>query len=144
MKELLDNEGEEEEEDGANTLTLSVAGFKIQHIIDVQFISVVMSIYSGLPSSLTISGWDNTYEMRSVECLDESRKEYNPLRDKYFVGEVKVDNQSYLSLELDPVTDDTFFSYQVTKPVPAVLHGPDKINGYNDEPTYWCYCEFPQ
>lgn len=56
-----DDEGEEEEEDGANTyLTLSVAGLKIQHIIDVQFISVVMSMYSGLPSSLTISGWNNT------------------------------------------------------------------------------------
>lgn len=50
-----DDEGEQEEEDGANTyLTLSVAGLEIQHIIDVQFISVVISIYSGLPSSLGV------------------------------------------------------------------------------------------
>lgn len=125
----------EDEEEVVNTLQkLHVAG-QIQHSLDVRFVSIVISMYSGLPSSLIVTGWNNAYDTRSIECLDETKEDYNPLKDKYFVSDISVDNKNYLTREWDPPTEDTFFSYpaqETNKPVPAILHGPEVINGYNE------------
>ncbi|KAK3731615.1 hypothetical protein QZH41_015868, partial [Actinostola sp. cb2023] len=85
------------------------------------------------PSLCIVSGWDDTYDTRSTDCLDDDREEYNPLKDKYFVGEVMIDNKIYLQKQLVPNTDEFIFSYPEDKLVPAIMYEPDVINGYNGD-----------
>lgn len=112
---------------------LLISGKPLQNL-DIQFISCVISKYSGQLSYAVISGWDNAYEMRSDECLDLSKDVYDPLKDKFFVGEIKINNVIYLQRKGDTNTGDITFSDTEDKPHdPSICYGPDTINGYHGD-----------
>ena len=156
----LEDSGEEKEDDmegsevgvsteselsGANQMLkavtrLCVSGQQEQHKLRISFILQDFSKYSGESSVSIVSGWNNAYEMRSVEFIEETENSYNPLIDVYTVATVIVSKEVFLdfSINADNEGIEYYHPMEHLRPDdnPVILHGPDEINGYEGESLF--------
>ena len=95
---------------------------------------VTHSMYSGESSTLIVNNWRATYDSRSEEFLDDEAETYCPLEDKFALCGIQVNETVYLERNATSA-----FSFPVAGDVStkaAILHGPEIINGFEDEQLF--------
>ncbi|CAB4016756.1 Hypothetical predicted protein [Paramuricea clavata] len=124
-----------------NIFQFRVQGQKRPNIIEIELVLITKSKYSECSSMLLLIRWESAYDCRSENCLDYDNKEYIPLLDRFLLSGVTVNDTVYLRRDDCCKEDENQGTISYSLPTadvhtasgPVIIHGPDLINGYQDD-----------
>ena len=122
-------------------LQFRVQGKERPKTIMTEMVLITKSKYSECFSCLLLTGWQSAYEYRSEKYLDQDNKEYTPLLDRFLLSGITVNDTVYLRRDDCSEEDDNQGTTSYLLPTadvhtssdPMIVHGPDLINGYQDD-----------
>ena len=101
----------------------------------MNFMRTRYSKYSGEPSTLLVDGIRPTFYHRSEQFYDDDESSYHPLLDEFELCRIEINGLPYLSYD-----KGKFIFHQMTEisltDMPVIHHGPDVINGHEDNILY--------